>query len=95
MGSTATVLFRSDRKSGGLASDGEPFKSVNFDVAAASAVALMVQIPSIHGTVDFYTIPIGTSKEFVAVGGDVKPTGDLITIKGSGGTATYSGGVTA
>lgn len=94
VGTTATVLFQSNRNKLGLAGDGEPFRSVNFDVAAASAVALQVNIPAIHGSGNYYTIPVGTSKEFVAIGGGTEPRGDTITIKGNGGTATYSGGIT-
>lgn len=94
MGTTATVLFQSNRNKGGLSADGEPFRAVNFDVASASAVALQVNIPALHGTGNYYTIPVGTSKEFVAIGGGTEPRGDTINIKGSGGTATFSGGIT-
>lgn len=97
--STASVIFESDdhfkRVRSASSSDGPPFKSVNFDVASASAVALLVNIPFLHGT-SFYPVPVGTSKEFVCVS-DAGPQakGDIISVKGSGGTATYSGGITA
>jgi hypothetical protein len=90
------LIFQSDRNKGGQVADGKPFKSVNFDVSSASAAALMVNIPWIHGPTDYYTIPIGTSKEFVAISdGSWMGMGDQIYVKTSSGIATYSGGITA
>lgn len=99
VGTTATVIFESDQhfktNHSSSTNDGRAFKSVNFDVASASAVGLLVNIPWIHQA-EFYPIAAGTSKEFVAVcDHGVMGKGDLITIKGDGGTATYAGGITA
>lgn len=91
--STATVLFQSDQNNKGQIADGPPFKAVNFDVASNSAVALLVNIPPLHGAA-YYPIAVGTSKEFIVVGINGGANGHLINVRGSSGTATYSGGIT-
>lgn len=96
--STAIQVFLSEqfaKLNGGVANQGAPCKSVDFDVSAASAVALLVNIPWLHGTA-YYPVPVGVSKSFVMVsdGPNHVPQGHVINVKGDGGTATFSGGTT-
>jgi len=96
---TPTVAFRSTEQAvldGGAASNGNPFKCVRFIVDAASAAPLQVNIPWLHGT-DYFSIPIGATQDFVTItdGPSRTPRGHIITVQGSGGTATFSGGIIA
>lgn len=93
---TPVIIFQSNRYAGGVAKDGEPCKAIKFIVDSASAVALMVNIPVLHGT-DYFPIIAGTFEEFVALrdGSGTAGAIDIVNIKGNGGTATYSGGVKA
>lgn len=96
---TPTVAFRSDDyavTSGSTSKNGTPFKCVRFIVDAASAAPLQVNIPWLHGT-GYFTIPIGATQDFVTVtdGPSRSPKGNVITVQGSGGTATFSGGIIA
>lgn len=98
VGTTATTIFESDAHyrtvKSSSTNDGPACMAVNFDVASASAVPLGVNIPPIHGS-DYYPIAVGASKEFVIVNSDLSANCHVINVKGIGGTATYSGGITA
>lgn len=96
---TPTVAFRSDVQSridGITTNNGAPFKCVRFIVDAASVAPLQVNIPWIHYG-EYFTVPIGATQDFVTVtdGPSRTPKGFIITVQGSGGTATFSGGIIA